>query len=101
MNKIDFINASYLLSNNEPTHSYGVSIFDIDGDDDPEIIVANSRHGNVIYKYSEENNCFIDVAPENFKQKNNDTINICVGDFLGNGAPSIYMLHSDTFGGLK
>lgn len=96
-----FTRASYLLASNELSHSYGVSIFDIDGDDEPEIIVANSKSGNIIYKFSEETNNFVDIAPENFKFKSNDTISLCVGDFLGQGTPAIYMLHSDTFGGLK
>lgn len=100
-NKLNFTNASYLLEDNIPSHSYGVSMFDIDNDDEPEIVIANSRSENIIYKFNDEKNVFIDIAPESFKFKKNDTINICIGDFLGNGTPSFYMLHSDTFGGLK
>ncbi len=100
-NKITFTNASYLLKDNPPSHSYGISIFDIDGDDEPEIIVANSNSENIIYKYSETDQNFINIAPDNFKLKGHNTLSMCVGDFQGQGVPSIYMLHSDTFGGLK
>ena len=60
--KIYFTNATYLLDNNEPSFSYGVSIFDIDGDDEPEIIVANSRSENIIYKFCDKNNNFINIC---------------------------------------
>lgn len=99
--KIFFKNATFALENNEPSFSYGVTIFDIDGDGDPEILVANTMGENIIYKYQESTKTFANVAPDNFKSAQLATLNVCVGDFLGNGFGSIYMLHSDTFSGAK
>ncbi len=101
LSQLKFINGSYLLKDNLPSYSYGVSIFDIDSDDEPEILVANSNSENIIYKYCDESNEFKNITPDNFKLKNYQTISLCIGDFLGNGVPAVYMLHSDTFGGLK
>ena len=99
--KIRFVQASYLLEPNPLTNSYGVCIFDIDGDDEPEILVAQSGSANLIYKYSPELSKYVDVAPQNFKFSNDQTISLTVGDFLGHGDPAIYVLQADTFGGLK
>lgn len=100
-NKLLFIDATNALENNFPSFSYGVTVFDIDGDGDSEILVANSSGGNIIYKYSEKTQTFVNVAPQNFKSIQNATVNLCVGDFLGNGIPAVYMMHSDTFAGMK
>ncbi|MGY3803587.1 CRTAC1 family protein [Pigmentibacter ruber] len=100
-NKILFQDASFVLEDNFPSQYFGVAIFDIDGDNDPEILIANASGSNIIYKYNQESQTFINIAPENFQAKKYATISLCVGDFLGNGTPSIYMLHSDTFAGMK
>lgn len=100
-NKISFQDASFTLEDNYPSQYFGVVIFDIDGDHEPEILVANTSGGNLIYKYREESQTFVNIAPENFQAKRFATISLCVGDFLGNGSPAIYMMHADTFSGLK
>lgn len=100
-NKILFTDATSALENNVPSFSYGVTIFDIDGDGDPEILVSNTMSDNIIYKYQESTQSFVDVAPKNFKSAQYATLNMCVGDFLGNGSSSVYVLHADTFSGPK
>jgi hypothetical protein len=100
-NQIKFINASHLLEENNPSFSFGVTIFDIDGDDEPEILVANSKSENYIYKYCDHEKKFLNISPSNFKLTNDHTICFCVADFLGSGIPAIYTLNSDTFAGLK
>lgn len=98
---IQFHDASSALEKNIPSSSYGVTIFDIDGDGEPEILIANSQSENLIYKYHSEKKCFVDVAPEAFKEAQKATLSLCVGDFLGTGQGVVYMLHSDAFSGFK
>ncbi len=100
-NKIHFQDSTYVLEDNFPSQYFGVVIFDIDGDHDPEILVANANGSNLIYKYNSESQTFMNIAPDNFQAKKLATISLCVGDFLGNGTPAIYMMHSDTFSGMK
>ncbi len=100
-NKIPFSDASHVLENNYPSQSFGVVIFDIDGDNENEILIANAFGDNIIYKYDDNKQKFFDIAPENFKEPNKATLSLCVGDFLGNGSPAVYMMHADTLGGIK
>ena len=100
-NKILFQDSSYALEGNIPSQYYGVTIFDIDGDNEPEILIANAHGANIIYKYNETTQTFTNIAPDNFKAPKLATISLCVGDFLGNGSPAVYMMHSDTFAGMK
>jgi hypothetical protein len=100
-NKILFQDSTYALEGNLPSQYYGVTIFDIDGDNEPEILIANAHGPNIIYKYNEKTQTFTNIAPENFKAAKLSTISLCVGDFLGNGIPAVYMMHSDTISGMK
>ncbi|KAB8029137.1 CRTAC1 family protein [Fluviispira multicolorata] len=100
-NKIAFRDASFTLDNNLPSQSYGVAIFDIDGDHENEILIANAFSENIIYKYNEEKQKFYNVAPDNFKKSDKATLSLCIGDFLGNGSQAVYMLHADTLEGIK
>lgn len=99
--KIFFTDATVALEENGPSFSYGVSIFDIDKDGSLEILVANTMSDNIIYKYNESTQTFVNVAPKNFRLENHSTLNVCVGDFLGNGTTAVYMLHADTTSGIK
>ncbi len=89
-----FINATHALANNEMTLSTGVSIFDIDGDGESEILVANNNSGNNIYKYNENTFEFEDISPNEFKLKKKQTLGFSIGDFFGKGIPCIYTLNS-------
>ncbi|APJ02924.1 CRTAC1 family protein [Silvanigrella aquatica] len=100
-NKILFKDSSHALEENDSSQYYGVTLFDIDGDNELEILIANASGGNIIYKYNELTQTFKNIAPENFKAVDKKTLCLCVGDFLGNGSPAIYMQHSDTFSGMK
>jgi hypothetical protein len=99
--KILFNDVSYALEDNLPSKYFGVTIFDIDGDHEPEILVANASGNNIIYKYNEETGTFSNIAPNNFMLPHRNTICYSVGDFLGNGKPSVYMMHADAFSGMK
>lgn len=100
-NKILFQDCSHILEENFPSQYYGVALFDIDGDNELEILIANASGNNIIYKYNEKRKVFSNIAPENFKAAKMTTMSLCVGDFLGNGIPAIYMMNSDTFSGIK
>ena len=65
---LTFDDATSALGSNEPCRTYGVSIFDVDGDGVPEIIVNAADKNNVILKRktADSGSDFEDVAPPEF-----------------------------------
>ena len=59
---LKFVDGSSLLSGNPLCRSSSVCLFDIDGDDEPEIIISNTNFKNLVYKYSEEKKCFVPIS---------------------------------------
>lgn len=88
-----FVNATHALARNFPSLTHGVTFFDIDGDGEVEILVANNRSSNSILKYNENSFEFEDIAPPEFQLKNKRTMGFSVGDFTRSGKPFIYALN--------
>jgi len=95
-----FEDATHLLVGNEPSRSYGVTAFDIDDDGACEILVCSADAPNQILKLRPDGR-FHDVAPAEFAAPTRSSLCAVVGDFLGTGTPTVYVVNSDSFSGLK
>jgi hypothetical protein len=100
---LTFDDATSALGSNELCRTYGVTIFDIDGDGVPEIIVNAADKNNLILKRksADPGSDFEDVAPPEFAAPLSSSLCTVVGDFLGTGTPCLYTLNSDVFAGPK
>lgn len=98
-----FDDATALLASNEPSRTYGVTIFDVDGDGVPEVIVNCADRNNLILKRdaATPEGSFEDVSPPEFAAPVSSSLCTVVGDFLGTGTPCLYTLNSDVFAGPK
>jgi hypothetical protein len=97
---VAFEDRTALLASNTPCRSYGVTIFDVDGDGRPEILVNAADTPNLILKL-EADGLFHDVAPPAFAAPLASSLCTAVGDFLGTGAPCLYTLNTEAFAGPK
>jgi hypothetical protein len=109
MDKIVFQDATHFLQNNEPSRSYGVTLFDINNDGKTEILVSEVTAANKVYypiprdKITNETCPYYweDKAHYDLQEAQSHTMTMIVGDFQGTGKASIFIQQTDTFSGKK
>jgi ASPIC and UnbV/FG-GAP-like repeat len=96
-----FEDATAMLAENPPSLSRGVTLFDLDGQGDPEIFVANLGTGNFLFKHNRADGRFVQQAPSGFLQPELHTWSYVPADFLGGGVPCVYAVQSEVERGIK
>jgi len=94
-----FVNRSHLLIDNPRQMNYGVAVADVDGDGQFEFMVAGFGYRNLVLKWN--GSVYVDAAPPALADQDRQAIGLAAADFDGDGLEEIYILNTDTFGGLK
>lgn len=94
-----FVNRSHLLYPNPRQMNYGMAVTDIDDDGQFEVVVAGFGFPNQVLKWIE--NGLYDIANEHLRDRNRQAIGVAAGDLDQDGQEEIYILNTDTFGGIK
>lgn len=96
-----FEDHSSLLAENPAQRNYGIAVTDIDGDGAFELFVAGFGASNLVLKWAGPETGFIDVAAPALVDRGRQAIGVAACDIDGDGREEIYVLNTDTFGGMK
>ncbi|NLH07798.1 MAG: CRTAC1 family protein [Chloroflexi bacterium] len=96
-----FEDHSSLLTENPAQRNYGIAVTDIDGDGVFELFVAGFDASNLVLKWAGHETGFIDMAAPALADRNRQAIGVAACDVDGDGREEIYVLNTDTFGGMK
>ena len=94
-----FIQCSNLITANPPQLNCGITVADIDGDGQFELIVAGYKGPNRVLKW--DGQALVDATPPILADPDRSTISIGCADVDGDGREEIYVLNSDSYGGPK
>ena len=95
-----FEDITYQILDNPPRLSYGVSVTDINQDDDYEFIVTGFGFNNLALKYR-KGVLLNKVDQKVFLDKDRRTIGVAACDIDQDGFEEIYFLNTDTYSGVK
>ena len=95
-----FEDITYQILDNPPRLSYGVSVTDINNDDDYEFIVTGFGFNNLALKYR-KGVLLNKIDQEIFLDKTRKTIGVAACDIDQDGFEEIYFLNTDTYSGNK
>lgn len=88
-----------LIADNRPRLSYGMCLWDADGDGQTEIFVTGFGCANRLLKWHQGQ--LIDVIPAELRDADRLSIGVAAGDCDGDGQEELYVLNTDTFAGPK
>jgi len=94
-----FINQSSRLIDNPPHRNYGIAVTDVDNDGQFEAFVTGFGFPNRVYKWTGAG--FANIADDILRDKERMAIGVAAADIDGDGLEEIYVLNTDSFGGLK
>ena len=95
-----FEDITYQILDNPPRLSYGISVTDINQDDDYEFIVTGFGFNNLALKYR-KGVLLNKVDQKIFLDKDRRTIGVAACDIDQDGFEEIYFLNTDTYSGEK
>ena len=95
-----FEDITYQILDNPPRLSYGISVTDINQDDDYEFIVTGFGFNNLALKYR-KGVLWNKVDQKIFLDKDRRTIGVAACDIDQDGFEEIYFLNTDTYSGEK
>ena len=95
-----FDDITYQILDNPPRLSYGISVTDINQDDDYEFIVTGFGFNNLALKYR-KGVLLNKVDQKIFLDKDRRTIGVAACDIDQDGFEEIYFLNTDTYSGEK
>ena len=94
-----FTDFSHMLTYNPPKKNYGVSVTDVDGDGDFEMVVAGFANENLIYDWNDATSSFDSIAPPLIQDSSRSAIGVASCDIDGDGTEEIYVLNTDSYAG--
>jgi hypothetical protein len=94
-----FKNCSHQIPCNPPGYYYGAAITDMDNDGRLELMIANFRGPNLIYRF--EHDRLESLAVPTLNCDHYSTISIAAADCDGDGEEEIYFLNTETYMGSK
>ena len=94
-----FVNQTDRIRDNQPQMNYGIAVTDVDGDGAFELLVTGFGFPNRVLKW--QHSGYVDIASPILADKSRQAIGVAACDIDGDGNEEIYILNTDTFGGVK